>query len=165
MGRQEMSNNACASSTKASTPLLAMALVTILAITGCSREIPPPVRPEAVPEGAVAAVGPDGGAWMVCSRDSEKHVYCDTYFASSGRFWSRGTYILFIDDKPEPAPSEIDLAVLLEDFSLYDGQNIYLGPGKIMRPDGVIDSPFGEATGKRTVYSMGEVIVPETQYP
>jgi|GEM_PF-2724782 hypothetical protein len=33
-----------------------------------------------------------------------------------------------------------------------------------MRPDGPIDSPLVEGTGKRTVYSMGDVIVPEQQY-
>ena len=129
----------------------------------CSNERVNLERPESVPLDAVSAIGPDGGAWAKCHYIETMHAKCNLFF-STGEIWVRGNYLLKVEDALVEIRSADELKVLMNGFSLFDGQVIYLTEGKKLIPDGVIDSPFSTGGGKRTEYSKGEVVQPEVQY-
>jgi len=121
-------------------------------------------RPASVPADAVPAIGADGGSWARCEYAEPPSLYCETYHSSDGAVYSRGNYVLSIDGETSDSRDEVPIADLMSGFSLFDGKYLYLESGARLVPDGVIDSPFRGDGGKKTVYSLGEIVSDEKQY-
>jgi len=121
-------------------------------------------RPASVPVDAVPAIGPDGGSWARCEYAEPPSLYCETYHSSDGAVYSRGNYLLSKDGEFTDVRDKVPIAVLMSEFSLFDGKYLYLESDVRLVPDGVIDSPFRGEGGKKTVYSLGEIVSDEKQY-
>lgn len=98
-------------------------LLTSALTLACTRapEGPPP-RPASVPAGAQWAGGPDGGAWVLCTRMA-RDFDC-TVFHESGDVWEKGRY------RAEPPVAAGSGPV----YSAFDGERIYLVSGGQLVP-------------------------------
>ena len=105
-------------------------------------------RPASVPLDAMSAIGPDGGAWANCHYIKTMHAKCELFLSSTEEIWVRGNYLLKVEDALVEIGSAGELEVLMNGFSLFDGQVIYLTEGMILIPDGVIDSPSSTGGGQ-----------------
>jgi hypothetical protein len=136
--------------------------VLLLAVT-CDVSPPEaPPRAPGVPQDAVWAGGPDGGAWIECDRSpaSRERYSCTTYHEDNGEIWARGDFVLrrVEYDPAKSTPSYVAVSPLTGplDYDGFDGATIILGDNLILLPDGWIDFPFGNGSGKRIRFQAGK---------
>lgn len=110
-------------------------LLAFLLLTGC-RETAPPPRPAGVPERAVLAGGPDGGAWIDCEWSAKEPyvLYWCGVFHENGKRWARDEYALVEIVDGQRQPLSIFEKVAPHEYVTYDGVEILLKHERALRP-------------------------------
>ncbi len=127
-----------------------------------------PLRPLGVPVDARYSGGMDGGVWIRClPMDVAKGRYhCTVYQDNSGEIRTIGNYqmnrLIWKDKREMLLKSSNDYFSLM--LNGFDGVRIFLSAGYLLEPDGWIDYPFGDGSGKKVLYQNG-VEIREEAYP
>jgi hypothetical protein len=96
----------------------------------CSQADSPPNRPKTVPSQAMWIGGVDGGAWVVMSKPADQlpHIYyAEIYGDQAGDKWYIGRLEL------QPANDPVLDMTDPETFGVWDGDNLQLKDGRILR--------------------------------
>ncbi|OED51034.1 hypothetical protein ACH42_00050 [Endozoicomonas sp. (ex Bugula neritina AB1)] len=143
-------------------------LFILMVLAGCCESTHRiPVRPANISHDAVWAGGSDGGHWFLCKDESYHQYQCNIYNDYDGYIAARGRYTLRSvtwDEKAQKAVYKEAASEPKVEFNYYDGKVIHLMNGLTLIPDGVIDYPFDETSGKKQEYKQGEAVSEEVQY-
>jgi hypothetical protein len=124
-------------------------MIAALVLSGCGRhKTTAPPRVAGVPEDAVWAGGPDGGAWILCKSILNKadEFTCKVYFDSNGEVWASGEYVLR-RSVWNPKKGKADFYPVTDapshlNFGDFDGRHIYLQSSLVLIPkDEALGSP------------------------
>ncbi len=141
--------------------LFAFLLPLAVGLCGCGPgTVEPPERAPGIPPSAVWAGGDKGGAWMDCrlTAASGSRYRCTVWNEFTGGVWASGEYVMQVDGEPfsESPPSTF------AEYNFWDGEVIGVSrggsPSVRLVPDGWIDYPFGEGSGKRVEFALGQVL-------
>lgn len=127
--------------------------VGIVAIMGCRSNWPQ--RPTKVPENAIWAGGPDGGAWISCKLATKEPFieYDCQIYDENGTLCADGAYILATINKT-PITGIANFRSI-NSFNAYDGENIYITSKKMLTPHLWIRYPFSAEHGRKIFYDKG----------
>lgn len=99
-------------------------------LLACSQAAPTPSRPDVVPLNAMWIGGVDGGAWVIISKPANQppHVYYgEIYGDQAGDKWYVGRLAL------HPANDPVFDMNDPETFSVWDGDNLLLKDGRVLK--------------------------------
>ncbi len=143
-------------------------VLVMVVLYGCSKSEIEKTKLDNVPDSAIWAGGVDGGNWFYCQEYDEAYKYkCTVYNDYNGAILAVGDFLFrkkqWSKEKRDVIYFDVESRQEIE-YSFFDGTTIFLKKDFVLVPDGIIDYPFDENSGKNQLFKDGRAVGEAVSY-